>query len=62
MRKTRRRKETWEAPSLEWVHDVRRRRRKARRGRTARPISRAEAEALARRYGLKLARPTRALR
>jgi len=43
--------------SLEWIHKVRRDRQKARRGRPARPLPRAEAEKLARRYGLKLARP-----
>ena len=47
-------------PSLEWIHKVRRERQKARRGRPARPLPRSEAEKLARRFGLKLARPVSA--
>jgi hypothetical protein len=44
------------SPSLEWIHRIRRERQKARRGRPAQPLPRKEAEKLARRYGLKLAR------
>ena len=47
----------WETPSLEWIHAVRREEQRARRGQPARPLSRSDAEKLARRYGLKLARP-----
>ncbi len=43
-------------PSLEWIHRIRRERQEARRGRRAQPLPRKEAEKLARRYGLKLAR------
>jgi hypothetical protein len=48
---------SWETPSLEWIHAVRREEQRARGGQPARPLSRNEAEELARRYGLKLARP-----
>lgn len=46
----------WESASLEWIHAVRREERLARRGQTPRPLPPAEAEKLARRYGLKLSR------
>ena len=46
----------WKSPSLEWIHKIRRERRKARRGRRAQPLARKEAEKLVRGYGLKLAR------
>ena len=52
--------EVWETPSLEWIHRVRRSEQRARRGRPLRPLSRDEAERLARRYGLQLARPATA--
>ena len=52
--------EQWETPSLEWIHRVRRERQEERKGRPLRPISRQEAERLARQYGLKLARPVSA--
>ena len=55
-------KEAWEAPSLEWIHRVRRERQGARGGRPVRPLSRTEAEKLAKQYGLKLARPSEATR
>lgn len=48
--------ETWETPSLEWIHRVRRERQFERAGRRAEPASPTEAAELARRYGLKLAR------
>ena len=44
------------SPSLEWIHRVRREQKKARRGRQVQPLPRKEAEKLARRYGLRLAR------
>lgn len=46
----------WETPSLEWIHRVRRERQTERKGHPLRPISRQEAERLAKQYGLKLAR------
>ena len=49
-------KESWETPSLEWIHRVRRDRRKERAGRRLKPLSREESERLASQYGLKLAR------
>lgn len=55
MKNKREEKEAWETPSLEWIHQVRRTRQLARKGRRIRPISRTAAEKLARRYGLKLA-------
>jgi len=48
--------------SLEWIHTVRRERQKACRGRPAHALPRGEAEKLARRYSLKLARPGGAAR
>ena len=62
MRSARRQPAKRKSPSLEWIHKVRRERQKARRGRPAQPLPRAEAEKLARRYGLKLARPVSASR
>ena len=53
MRSARRQPAKRKSPSLEWIHKVRRERQKARRGRPAEPLPRAEAEKLARRYGLK---------
>jgi hypothetical protein len=50
--------EPWETPSLEWIHRVRRERQAERKGQPLRPISRQEAERLAKQYGLKLVRPT----
>lgn len=55
-------KEAWETPSLEWIHRVRRERQVARAGQPIRPLSRTEAEKLAKQYGLKLARPSTAPR
>ena len=57
MKSSRRQPAKQKSPSLEWIHEVRRDRQKAHRGRPARPLPRSEAEKLARRYGLKLARP-----
>ena len=51
--------EVGEAPSLQWIHRVRRDEQLARRGRPPRVLPRSEAEKLARRYGLALA-PTAA--
>jgi hypothetical protein len=62
MKNSKRRPAKRKSPSLEWIHKVRRERQKARRGRPAQPLPRAEAEKLARRYGLKLARPASASR
>jgi hypothetical protein len=58
MKKREAEKEAWEAPSLEWIHRVRRQRQVARAGQPVRPLSRREAEKLAKHYGLKLARPS----
>ena len=52
--------EQWETPSLEWIHRIRRERQAERKGRPLGPISRQEAERLAKQYGLKLARPVTA--
>ena len=49
--------EKWETPSLEWIHRVRRERQAERGGRPILPLSRKEAERLAKQYGLKLAKP-----
>lgn len=49
--------EKWETPSLEWIHRVRRERQAERGGRPILPLSRKQAEQLAKQYGLKLARP-----
>ena len=51
-------KESWETPSLEWIHRVRRERQTKRSGRPLQPLSQEEAEKLAKRYGLKLTRKT----
>ena len=58
MKKRKTEKETWETPSLEWIHQVRRQRQAERSGEPIRPLSRKEAEKLTKRYGLKLARPS----
>ncbi len=58
MRKHKAEKDAWETPSLEWIHRVRRERQATRGGQPIRPLSRSEAEALAMRWGLKLARPS----
>ncbi len=51
--------EHWEAPSLEWIHRVRRERQAERKGQPVVPLSRSQVESLAKKYGLKLAdRPT----
>ena len=51
-------KKAWEAPSLEWIHRVRRQRKADRAGKVLRPLSSKEAEKLVKKYGLKLARPS----
>lgn len=56
MRNRRTKEEPWEAPSLEWIHRVRRERQLQREEQRPRPLSRKESERLAKRYGLKLAR------
>jgi hypothetical protein len=57
MKKREGKAEQWETPSLEWIHRVRRQRQVERKGRPLRPLSRQEAECLAKRYGLKLVQP-----
>lgn len=57
MKKRKVEENVWETPSLEWIHRVRRQRQIARTGRPVQPLSRKEADKLANRYGLKLARP-----
>ena len=56
MRPRKVKKEAWETPSLEWIHRVRRDRRRERAGPRLKPLSKEESERLARQYGLKLAR------
>jgi len=58
MKKREAEKDAWETPSLEWIHRVRRERQTTRAGQPVRPLSRREAEELATRWGLKLARPS----
>lgn len=48
--------EVWETESLAWIHAVRQQEQLARRGQPPRPLPRSEAERLAARYGLKLAK------
>lgn len=50
--------EAWETESLAWIHAVRQKEQRARRGQLPRPLSRGAAERLAARYGLKLAKRT----
>jgi hypothetical protein len=47
-------KESWETPSLEWIHQVRRQRQAERAGRQPRPLASETSEKLARQYGLKV--------
>ena len=54
--------EHWETPSLEWIHRVRRENQAGRQGRPVVPLSRKEAERLAKRYRLKVARQSKACR
>ncbi len=58
MRKPNAEEEIWESQSLAWIHQVRREQLQARAGRRPRPLPRARAEALARKYGLKLLPPS----
>lgn len=46
----------WETPSLEWIHEIRRKRWMERKGRPPRLLSPQEAKALATKFGLRLAR------
>ena len=62
MKKHKQEEEKWETPSLEWIHRVRRERQTERGGRPILPLSKKEAEKLAKQYGLKLARTTTASR
>ncbi len=62
MKKRKAEKEAWETPSLEWIHHVRRERQIRRAGQPIHLLSRAQAEKLATRWGLKLARPSVAAR
>ncbi len=48
--------QTWETPSLQWIHEVRRERQLERAGQPPRPLPRKESEQLAKRYGLRLVR------
>lgn len=47
---------------MEWIHRVRRESQAERQGRPIVPLSRKEAERLAKRYGLKVARPATGVR
>lgn len=49
--------ETWETPSLEWIHRIRRARQAEREGRPIALLSKQETERLAKQYGLKLVKP-----
>ena len=49
--------ERWETPSLEWIHQVRREQQWKRGKKPPRPMPRAQAEALAKKNGLKLTDP-----
>lgn len=62
MKKRKHEDESWETPSLEWIHRVRRARQAERGGRSAAPLSKKETERLAKQYGLKLAKPVTANR
>ena len=57
MKKREAEEERWETPSLEWIHQVRRERQRKRGKKPPRPMPRAQAEALAKKYGLKLTDP-----
>lgn len=48
--------EGWETESLAWIHAVREKEQLARHGEPPEPLPRDEAERLAARYGLKLAK------
>ena len=50
--------EEWETESLTWIHAVREKERLGRCAESPRPLPREEAERLAARYGLKLAKRT----
>ena len=58
MKKREAEKESWETPSLDWIHAVRRARHAARAGRPPRALPSDESERLAKKYGLKLAKHT----
>ncbi|MDA2925841.1 hypothetical protein MYX78_01180 [Acidobacteria bacterium AH-259-G07] len=58
MKKTEHEEAPWETPSLEWIHRIRRDRQRERGGRPAGPLPHAEAEQLAKRFGLKLTKTT----
>ncbi len=53
MKKSEGGEETWETPSLEWIHRIRKELHAERKGKSARPLSSKEADALAKKYGLK---------
>lgn len=53
MKKSEVAEEAWETPSLEWIHRIRKEMHAERKGKPARPLSRKEAETLAKKYGLK---------
>ena len=48
--------EAWETESLAWIHALRQKEQSALQGQPPRPLPREEAEKLAARYGLKLAK------
>jgi hypothetical protein len=54
MKKSEAKEESWETPSLEWLHRIRGEMHNERKGKPARPLSAKEAEALAKKYGLKV--------
>jgi hypothetical protein len=56
-RKGNAREETWEVPSLEWIHRVRRERQCERGERPLCPLSPVASERLAQAYGLRVVRP-----
>ncbi len=54
MTNTEEKEPAWETPSLAWIHRVRREAQAAREGRRPEPLPQQAAEALAKRFGLKL--------
>jgi hypothetical protein len=62
MRKHKNQEEPWETPSLEWIHRVRSEHQAERLNHPMQPLLPKEAEKLAKKYGLKLARRSTAKR
>jgi hypothetical protein len=56
MGKRKNQEESWEYPSLDWIHRVRREMQVQRKGKAPRVLTRAQAKKLAKKYGLTLVR------